>query len=670
MATTYEFASNHFKDVPPTTSLNWDHARKILQNIADAQNSPWNDDQIQRLYAVASANQGNISVDWLLEWIFQEESASEFMAFSDSQASSVAQAQHTAEWSQGQLAPPGPLSAVDGASGTLDPRRFVIPFPGGKMESPTAGGGEDGQPGATPKAGGAMPKTPGPVDAADPTKKGAQAQLAAAFAALKAGKQEQAGTEDAGKAEATGVAPKLLLKPPGIIPAKAGKIGLPLNFSAGGKGTPAGEAEPPSIKLTLPWDKSKEVIVGKLSDNEEERPSKVLRSGPAGKGFKVPSEFESLMVASGGDAFMASALSNAGSEDINVAFVKSVHPERGYSLLSINPMSDEFETIFLHGSVLSPAALQNEVAVAFKPQRNGKGQMQATGPVWCLKGSVEGDSILWGQYNGIIEKISAAGDAFVNCPEVSQQHGRHAYIYRKVAEDCELAVGDEIQFDIHMSHQGSPQVHAPVWKRHMSSTAAVAWNGTKPGPRPVASHDADAERDGIVVAYVKSVLPDQDYCLLSANPTDETCEKIYVHSSVCSPSVLANETAVAVRPRKNANGRIEASSPIFFLAGKLEGVEMLSKWLQYSGTVDKISPAGDALVSCPEVKARHTFAPFMYKKVVSMCGLKMGDRIQFNVHIDPKGQPLVQAPVWKMYVNDDEPAAGPNLPPGSFQCGW
>lgn len=707
----YEFAVDLFKDVPSTTGLKWDNARKMLEIVANTQSSPWSDEQIRRLQTVASSKGGEIQVDLLLEWIFQEESAAELMAFasgSSPMGSSVgSKAQLAGAWSQGGYpVPAGPLGSAETAEsrwgsdwtcpacnflnfarntvckkcgsakdGTPDPNRFIIPVPAIAAGKAKASDATLGKLGITPKAGGAVPMTPGPIDAsADPTKK-AQAQLAAAFAAIQSGKKEE-GAEDDGKAEGGGASSKLQLKLPGGpqagaigklgIAAKAGKIGIPPKASGG---APASEAEP-TLKLKLPWDTSKEIIVGKPSNDDEERPPKAFRAGSGGKGSKgsmlADPEFESLMAATVGDAFMASALSNAGCQDVNIAFVKSVHPDQGYSLLSINPTSDDFETILVPNTVASPETLQNEVAVAFKPQRNGKGQMQAAAPVWLLKGNVEGDSILWGLHTGTIAKVSAAGDAFISCPEVYNQYGRDAYIYRSVVQACDLEAGDEIQFDIHLSDKGSPQVHAPVWKRYKPGTAAAAM---RKGAKGVGKewHDVDEESQNalhdfgamaveidsasMVVAFVKSASTERGHSVVSVNPEDQMCDEIYVDSSVCSPSVLANETAVAIRPRQNANGRMEASSPIFLVAGRLPGVEPPSEWSEFSGILERITPAGDGLFKSPEVKAKHSLAPFMYKKVLNLCGLKVGDQIQFNVHIDPKGQPLVQAPVWKMYAN-------------------
>lgn len=279
-------------------------------------------------------------------------------------------------------------------------------------------------------------------------------------------------------------------------------------------------------------------------------------------------------------------------------------------------MSDDFETILVPNTVASPATLQNEVAVAFKPQRTGKGQMQANAPVWFLRGNVEGDSILWGSHTGTIAKVSAAGDAFISCPEVYNRYGRDAYIYREVRQACEVEAGDEIQFDIHLSDKGSPQVHAPVWKRNKPATVVAPRKGAKGAgkdwqnveeefqnaPSEIGTIDFEIDRASIAVAYVKSASPEKGHSVVSVNPEDQTCDEIYVDSSVCSPSVLANETTVAFRPRRNANGRTEASSPIFLVAGRLPGVEPPSEWSQFSGILEQISPAGDGLFKSPGLK--------------------------------------------------------------------
>eukprot|EP00931_Biecheleriopsis_adriatica_P115085 TRINITY_DN90920_c0_g1_i1.p1 TRINITY_DN90920_c0_g1~~TRINITY_DN90920_c0_g1_i1.p1 ORF type:complete len:662 (-),score=161.68 TRINITY_DN90920_c0_g1_i1:181-2112(-) len=473
-----------------------------------------------------------------------------------------------------------------------------------------------------------------------------------------------------------------------------------------------------------------------------------------------------------------------GGDEMQIAFVKKVFPDKGYTWLSENPEDDTIGNIYVHHSVANPLTLEPAKAVAFKPHMSPAGKLQASAPLWALMGKVEeGAQITFGQYIGTIENVTRLGDGFVNCPELKGEYKDDVYIFHKVMFMCGLMQGHEISFDIHINAKGQPQVQAPVWvkidergmmkelmkgeqmkgdkgggkgkapqwgksweepvsvfkgkggtmraERPASSLRSApypepkgkgasdwgskesSWSspkGADQGPKGSGSWSSKGASDSwgakgstdsweakgskgasngwsskgggggggvkgskpvkppstedMRIAFLKQTVPEKGFSYLSENPVDEACESIYVHSSVASPETLEAAKAVAFKPHVSPKGALQASAPVWVLKGKVEeGQEIF--FGEYFGVIYAVTAQGDAFVDCPALKDEFKDAPYIFHKVMNACRLQEGDEIAFEIHINSKGQPQVQAPVWKKVDERVRPGGG-----GGGSSGW
>merc|ERR1711957_322469 len=83
-----------------------------------------------------------------------------------------------------------------------------------------------------------------------------------------------------------------------------------------------------------------------------------------------------------------------------------------------------------------------------------------------------------GAYHGTISRMSKDGDAWIDCPEVQNQYGVDAHVFRSVAASTELYVGAEVAFNIHnINAKSQPQVSAPIWIKHEAPSKGSSSGG-------------------------------------------------------------------------------------------------------------------------------------------------------------------------------------------------
>jgi len=164
----------------------------------------------------------------------------------------------------------------------------------------------------------------------------------------------------------------------------------------------------------------------------------------------------------------------------------------------------------------------------------------------------------------------------------------------------------------------------------------------------------DAEAEGLRMAVLKETHPEKGFSFLTSDPSDDK-NTIYIHHTVASPAILEQCHVVAFKPHTNAKGEIQASAPVWLLLGRADADTAVS-WGRFKGIVARIADSGDAWVSCPEVEAEYGKEPYIFRKVVGMCGLNVGDEVCFDLHTNEKGSPQLSSPVWKKN-SDRKPGA-------------
>merc|ERR1712151_812569 len=99
-----------------------------------------------------------------------------------------------------------------------------------------------------------------------------------------------------------------------------------------------------------------------------------------------------------------------------MAVLKETVSEKGFSLLTIDPTDTTgTSSVYIHEKVANPGVLERAAAVAFKPHKNARGQLQASAPVWILMGRPE--AITWGAYLGTVSNDVSTGNAYVQNSE-------------------------------------------------------------------------------------------------------------------------------------------------------------------------------------------------------------------------------------------------------------
>merc|ERR1712032_67059 len=152
-----------------------------------------------------------------------------------------------------------------------------------------------------------------------------------------------------------------------------------------------------------------------------------------------------------------------GAGELTMAYVLETTPACSY--LTVDP-DDRTQKIFISRDMCLPAALEKAGAVAFKPNKKQDGSVEAGSPIWLLLGRTEGSEVSWYDSVGRVERLAVNGDAFIDCPEVKQQHGTAPYVFRERAAQCRLEVGDEVRFKVHLNDKQQPQASTPMWKKY------------------------------------------------------------------------------------------------------------------------------------------------------------------------------------------------------------
>eukprot|EP00928_Gymnodinium_smaydae_P075883 TRINITY_DN588_c1_g1_i1.p1 TRINITY_DN588_c1_g1~~TRINITY_DN588_c1_g1_i1.p1 ORF type:complete len:475 (+),score=36.48 TRINITY_DN588_c1_g1_i1:99-1523(+) len=120
---------------------------------------------------------------------------------------------------------------------------------------------------------------------------------------------------------------------------------------------------------------------------------------------------------------------------------------------------------------------------------------------------------------------------------------------------------------------------------------------------------------------------------------------IYCPKYTVEPSFLEKGDQILFPIFTNKDGKPQASVPVWKLVGKFEG--QTAGALRYEGTLRRIHN-GNGFVECREIAEQFGGCDaFMHSRVIEACGVDIGDKIRFDLHISQSGQPQVSAPCWK-----------------------
>ncbi|CAE7559659.1 unnamed protein product, partial [Symbiodinium pilosum] len=90
------------------------------------------------------------------------------------------------------------------------------------------------------------------------------------------------------------------------------------------------------------------------------------------------------------------------------------------------PTSGLPRDVYVHQSVADPSALALNDVVCFKVHMNSKGLPQASAPFWKRVGIESSETFArFGEFQGLVVR-SETGPLTVDCPDVTQLHGRDA----------------------------------------------------------------------------------------------------------------------------------------------------------------------------------------------------------------------------------------------------
>jgi len=387
-----------------------------------------------------------------------------------------------------------------------------------------------------------------------------------------------------------------------------------------------------------------------------------------------------------------------------VGWVIVVDLQRGFSMVSC-PDSGYDRDVFVHKTTAHPKYLEKDAIVAFKIHLSPKGMPQASGAFWILVGRHSRSRLPeFAEHQGIIRRIKSNGNAFVDCPDLSERYGRDAFVHISVIEQCGLETGDHIAFSAHVSQAGNPQVSAPCWRRCWPEEEATEevthqrerapwykeskgapfpalpppprepreprepggstgskgdWRNDNGGrPRHWEEEEAEQPRQqeqqqdvrigwlpgGLHLGWVSRT--DDQRGMSKVTCLDRSQEhEVYVHRSVAEPVALSVGDLVAFPIHMNSKGLPQASAPFWKQVGwtyKGRPIE----FGRYQGLVARVLPNGCAFVNCKGVTEKHDRDAYIHQVVMNQCDLVEGNFIAFNVHISSMGYPQVSAPCW------------------------
>jgi hypothetical protein len=289
------------------------------------------------------------------------------------------------------------------------------------------------------------------------------------------------------------------------------------------------------------------------------------------------------------------------------------------------------------------------------------GKPQAVAPLFRLVGAEFGEMPPdIGIYVGRLARIKEDGCGFVESDAITKDYSYlrlgsmrsiDAFVAVAVMQKCEIDLGDTIAFTVSENKDGKPQVQAPCWKC-CSVDGIEGIQGTKISLSNYQDRSAGAgngqfnrdNRDNYYVGKIKKV--DINNCWISC-PTSGFDHDVSVHKTTADPILFKEGDFVAFPLHVNSRGQPQASCPMWKLAGYVTD-ESKAVFGEFFGRIKEPTPAGQTFVECPDLYAEYARDVFMHQSVFDECGLVVGETFAFCLHLNPRGQPQVSAPCWRL----------------------
>lgn len=337
---------------------------------------------------------------------------------------------------------------------------------------------------------------------------------------------------------------------------------------------------------------------------------------------------------------------------IHTGQVFVVNVEQGHVYVRC-PDSELHKDVFVSRSVVDPGVLNVGDTVAFALHLSQTGMPHASPPLWRLQGFVKrGTEPELGEFTGTLRMLDHGGSAWVECPEAHEAYGQDVFVHKNVVGQCSLTVGDTIAFNLHVSSNGQPQVSAPVWKDWtiLTGTGDKVGGGEKrlqatknvrvARPPP----NSTRELGSLAVGWVCKRDAGRGFVMIRV-PNSGYDRDVYVPRTVASTNALSDGDTCFVIILENNRGQPQGAPPVWKLAGRAPPGEPGSIG-SYMGRVKEVRENGSAFVDCDLVKAEYSRDAYIRPMVMSELGVKPGDIIAFDVHVNSQGFPQVSSPCW------------------------
>eukprot|EP00392_Amoebophrya_sp_AT5.2_P011902 g11992.t1 len=160
--------------------------------------------------------------------------------------------------------------------------------------------------------------------------------------------------------------------------------------------------------------------------------------------------------------------------------------------------------------------------------------------------------------------------------------------------------------------------------------------------------DIDTNLENIRMGTVTSTItPDGDHTVILT----QNREMLFAQTDMLANFLIPPGTDVACSVFTNEDGHpvVDPAKPIWELSTPFKE-EQTPFFGQYYGRVINLSSHGNGFVDCECLKQEYGHDPFIHAKIMRLCQIRLGDLINFTVHINSSGTPQVSAPVWRKCV--------------------
>lgn len=327
--------------------------------------------------------------------------------------------------------------------------------------------------------------------------------------------------------------------------------------------------------------------------------------------------------------------------------------------------------VYVHKNVLLKSRATKGSEVKFTIHLNSHGMPQAQGPMTVLGFNPPA------QYSGNIKSFSATnGYGFVASEQIFNEFGRDAFLKLEKAQG--YAVGQDVFFNVFTNEKGGPEV-SELWpafgagglepikgdkgagkadrgagkadkgagkadkgagKAKGGKTGKASWSAASSAPR-----DPNWSPPAAFARSPPSTPPPPPPSGASGKGKGPRAAGTYVRQE--------SRAAVNGGAARPSGGRHAETEEVTDAAS---AAERLLKAKTYEGVVTTFdNRKGSGWISCDEIKEALGTDCYVHQNVMATSGAFVGARVQFKIHLNPKGQPQAQGP---LTVLDGEAPSG------------